>query len=276
MMELPSIDYCPKFLTNIESWHGHVFFVRDLIHYMKPSTIVELGVHKGDSLFSMAESCAESNLKTRLYGIDHWQGDTQAGHVDDEIYDYVKGVRNKHFNQVKLIQSSFNDATEFFKKSTVDILHIDGFHTYEASKNDFVRWLPKVKSNGIILIHDIASENENFGVVELWKEIRKSYTAIEFKHSQGLGVMFNREFPPKNAYMKRILDSDFQDSLNIYYSLCSTSLRLNKLSKEASYPYERQMFGSESLNVKKAVLEQKKLISMPKFTKQLIELWQKF
>ena len=276
MMELPSIDYCPKFLTNIESWHGHVFFVRDLIHYMKPSTIVELGVHKGDSLFSMAESCSESNLKTRLYGIDHWQGDTQAGHVDDEIYDYVKGVRNKHFNQVKLIQSSFNDATEFFKKSTIDILHIDGFHTYEASKNDFVRWLPKVKSNGIILIHDIASENENFGVVELWKEIRNSYTAIEFEHSQGLGVMFNREFSPENAFMRRILDSDFQDSLNIYYSLCSTSLRLNKLSNEASYPYEQQMFGSESLNVKKAVLEQKKLISMPKFTKQLIELWQKF
>ena len=88
--------------------------------------------------------------------------------------------------------------------------------------------------------------------------------------------MFNREFSPENAFMRRILDSDFQDSLNIYYSLCSTSLRLNKLSNEASYPYERQMFGSESLNVKKAVLEQKKLISMPKFTKQLIELWQKF
>ena len=70
-MDFPSIDYCPKFLTNIESWHGHVFFVRDLIHFMKPSTIVELGVHKGDSLFSMAESCVESNLETKLYGIDH-------------------------------------------------------------------------------------------------------------------------------------------------------------------------------------------------------------
>ena len=113
-------------------------------------------------------------------------------------------------------------------------------------------------------------------MVDLWAEIKKDFRTIEFFHSQGLGVMFNREYFPKNAYMKRILNPAFQDSLNIYYSLCSTSLRLNKLSNEASYPYERQMFGSESLNVKKAVLEHKKLISMPKFIKKLIELWQKF
>ena len=274
MISLPSTDYCPKFLTNIKSWHGHVFFVRDLIYYMKPSTIVELGVHKGDSLFSMAESCAESNLQTKLYGIDHWQGDPQAGHVDDEIYDYVKGVRNKHFNQVELIKCSFNDATDLFEKNSIDILHIDGFHTYEASKNDFVRWLPKVKKNGVILIHDIASEDENFGVVNLWKEIRNAYTFIEFEHSQGLGVIFNREFSLKNIYFKRLLNSVYRKNFALYYSLLSTHLRLKNQASENTHSFEQQMFNSEAMSVKLVSYQQQRILSFPRYLIHLKNLWE--
>lgn len=276
MIEFPSSDFKPSFLSNIDSWHGHVFFVRDLIEHLRPSIIVELGVHKGDSLFAIGQSCEESNLETKIFGIDHWKGDSQAGHLDEDVFKYVSEISSKNFKNIELAMSSFDEKLMSFKDQSIDLLHLDGFHSYDASKNDFENWLPKLKKDGIMLIHDVASKNDNFGVVDLWAEIKKDFRTIEFFHSQGLGVMFNREFLPKNAYMKRILDSDFFDSLNIYYSLCSTSLRLNKLSNEASFPYERQMFGSESLNVKKAILEQKKLISMPKFTRKLIELWQKF
>lgn len=274
-MDFPSIDYCPKFLTNIESWHGHVFFVRDLIHFMKPSTIVELGVHKGDSLFSMAESCAESNLGTKLYGIDHWQGDSQAGHVDDTIYDNVKGVRNKFFNQVELIKSTFNEAVDLFENSSVDILHIDGFHTYEASKNDFVRWLPKVKSNGVILIHDIASENEDFGVVNLWKEIKKTYNVMEFEHSQGLGVIFKSKFSLKNIYLKKLLHRSYKKNFGLYYSLLSTHLRLKKQISVNIHPFEQQMFKTEALSVKLASYQQQRIISIPRCLMHLRNLWEK-
>lgn len=276
MIEFPSIDFKPRFLSNIDSWHGHVFFARDLIEHYSPSLIVELGVHKGDSLFAIGQSCEEGNLATKIFGIDHWQGDSQAGQLDEEVFNYVSEISSENFKNIELVRSSFDEALSSFKDQSIDLIHLDGFHSYEASKNDFECWLPKLKQDGIMLFHDIASKNNDFGVVDFWSEIKKDYSTIEFLHSQGLGVMFNSEFIPKNTFMKRILDPTFQDSLGIYYSLCSTSLRLNKLSNQALHPYEQQMFGSESLFVRKAVLEQKKHLSMPKLRKQLLGLWQKF
>ena len=120
MFKLPSSDFIPKFLSNIESWHGHVFFVRDLIHNMCPSIIVELGVHKGDSLFSMAQSCIESNLETKLYGIDHWEGDSQAGHFDSEVYNYVKEIKNDNmtnmFSSIPLIIKKYGLSADLILK----------------------------------------------------------------------------------------------------------------------------------------------------------------
>lgn len=275
MFKLPSSEFIPKFLSNIESWHGHVFFVRDLVHNMCPSIIVELGVHKGDSLLSMAQSCIESNLETKLYGIDHWEGDSQAGHFDSEVYNYVEGIKNRDFNQLKLIKSTFDNAISQFENGSIDILHIDGFHSYEASKNDFFRWLPKVKNEGVILIHDIASQNKNFGVVNLWKEIKESFYVIEFEHSQGLGVVIKNGLSTKNPFLKRLLVPCYMEYFNKYYSLLSTLLRLNRLTFEAKHPFETQMFGSESKSIKSALLEIKKHIFLPRYLIKLLYLWKR-
>jgi len=260
-MEIPSVDYCPKFLSNIESWHGHVFFARDLIQNIKPSVIVELGVHKGDSLFSMAEACAESNLKTKLYGIDHWQGDSQSGYYDNDVYDYVVGVQDNYFKQVELVRSTFNDALKLFTDSSIDILHIDGFHTYEATKNDFEKWFPKVKNNGVILLHDIASKNENFGVCKFWNEIKEHFKSFQFEHSQGLGVILKNNFIFNKLFIKRILNKEYQHSFNIYYSLLSTLLRLKRMALCSNHPFEKQMYQIEIKFCKKAAIQQFKSIN---------------
>ena len=34
----------------------------------------------------------------------------------------------------------------------------------------FESWLPKLKKDGIMLFHDVASKNDDFGVVDLWAE----------------------------------------------------------------------------------------------------------
>lgn len=39
-------------------------------------------------------------------------------------------------------------------KEGIDLLHIDAIHTYQAVKEDFEAFYPKVCKNGIILLHD--------------------------------------------------------------------------------------------------------------------------
>jgi predicted O-methyltransferase YrrM len=38
----------------------------------------------------------------------------------------------------------------------IDLLFVDGDHSYEGAKEDLKRWSPYVKKTGIILIHDVA------------------------------------------------------------------------------------------------------------------------
>lgn len=79
---------------------------------------------------------------------------------------------------------------DHFANESVDLLHIDGYHTYDAVSHDFLTWLPKLEPNGIVLFHDIKIKSGDFGVYLLWGELKFVFPHIKFDHSYGLGVLF--------------------------------------------------------------------------------------
>lgn len=83
----------------------------------------------------------------------------------------------------------------------IDCLFIDGDHTYEGVKQDFINWLPAMVSGSIIGFHDIVdSENhrkQNCYVAKFWNELKnnKQYyhgELIENKNQDwaGIGYLF--------------------------------------------------------------------------------------
>ena len=60
------------------AWEGHILYIYNQIPIWKPKVIVELGVYYGHSLATMAESCLDHKLDTKLYGIDHFMGDEHS------------------------------------------------------------------------------------------------------------------------------------------------------------------------------------------------------
>ena len=172
-------------------WAGHKYFAYDLIRNVKPKVVVELGTFKGTSLFSFCQAVKDEKLDTKLFAVDTWQGDEHAGFYGDGVFEGVKSIIGKYYSSVsvELLRKKFDEALNEFKDASIDVLHIDGLHTYEAVKHDFETWFPKVKDGGIILFHDISVVKDDFGVYKLWHELKDDFKTIEFLHSYGLGVL---------------------------------------------------------------------------------------
>ena len=172
------------------SWVGHIPFASWVIHSIKPKIFVELGTHSGNSYFAFCQAIQENALNTKAYAVDTWQGDEHAGLYDETIWQDVKSYNDEQYEGFStLIRKTFDDAVNEFENGSIDLLHIDGLHTYDAVKHDFETWLPKLSSCGVILFHDTVVKERGFGVYKLWEELEQQYSGFNFEHSHGLGVL---------------------------------------------------------------------------------------
>lgn len=181
------------------AWTGHIPFAGWLITALKPSVFVELGTHKGVSYSAFCQAVIENDLSTKCYAVDTWMGDEHAHSYDESVYVEYSLYHQNHFAAFsQLLRMTFDEALPYFSDKSIDLLHIDGLHTYDAVKHDFETWLPKMSTKGIILFHDINVRECNFGVWKLWEELSLQYPSVEFNHSYGLGMLVvGQDIPEK-------------------------------------------------------------------------------
>lgn len=181
----------PRKLTFPFGWCGHIPFVSWLVEEMKPGTIVELGTHSGNSYFAICQAVLENNTGSKCYAVDTWQGDEHAGSYSEDVFRDVSAWNQQYFSAFSnLMRMTFDQANEYFSAGSVNLLHIDGLHTYEAVKHDFESWKSKLADDAVVLFHDTNVRERGFGVWQLWDELQQQYPSFEFLHSYGLGVLF--------------------------------------------------------------------------------------
>ena len=174
------------------AWTGHFEFSIWLVKHVNPKIIVELGVDYGHSTFCLASP----NIGT-VYAIDCFEGDAHAGFKQTEHI--FTSFKNELVQRSLLISDNiipikgyFDDVIKtpmFAQCREIDILHIDGLHTYEAVKNDFCKWSLKTSHDAVIIMHDVVSFPDTVG--RLFNEIE--FPKFYFTHSAGLGVVCKSE-----------------------------------------------------------------------------------
>lgn len=171
------------------AWLQHIPFAFWLISILKPLKVVELGVHRGASLTAFCQAVKECELKTEVIGVDTWEGDAHTGEYGSEILNELAEYVSRYRFPVRLLRKTFTEALTDVEDASVDLLHIDGFHTYAAVEEDFRTWIPKLSRRGIILFHDVNVYERDFGVHKLWREVSGKFPCFEFLHGHGLGVL---------------------------------------------------------------------------------------
>lgn len=189
--------WTPVHQTEVVSWQAHIPFAMDLVRALRPRVLVELGTHKGDSYFAFCEAVRAAGLDTACYAVDTWKGDAHAGLYGENVYAGVERTNAERYAAFStLVRSTFDEALDRFADGSVDLLHIDGLHTYDAVAHDFNTWRPKLSERGVVLFHDTEVRQGDFGVWRYWQELCARYPSFSFRHGHGLGVLAVGEQAP--------------------------------------------------------------------------------
>ena len=172
------------------AWTLHVPIAMLLIDLVRPAQFVELGAYTGVSYYAFCQAVKELGADTQCFAVDTSQGEEHNGFYGAEVLDDLRSHHDPRYQEFSgLIQSTFDDAVAEFADGSIDLLHIDGYHTYEAVSHDFTTWLPKMSSRGVVVLHDTNEHGRDFGVWQFWDELKQEYPHFEVLHGHGLGIV---------------------------------------------------------------------------------------
>jgi hypothetical protein len=252
-LDHPIIFSTPRRLARVSAWREHIPFGMLLVDLLRPRMLVELGTHWGNSYCGFCQAVDELHVSTECYAVDTWAGDEQTGEYGPDVLADLRGHHDPLYERFsRLVQSTFDEARDYFADNSIDLLHVDGLHTYEAVKHDVESWLPKVSDRGVVLLHDINVRGRDFGVWRVWAELKAERPSFELHHAHGLGAVAIGARQPEAFRQLLEASPEEQETLRRLFHELGYRLRLQLLFRDVR---AKQLAAAASLVPVKAALE---------------------
>lgn len=158
-----------------------------IVRHYSPSVIVELGSFGGYSTGALALAARENGVG-HVYAVDTWEGDPHVGFTDESIYLQFERMRTSLdlAAWITPLRMTFAEAASKIH-SPVNLLHIDGWHTFRAVRRDLATYRHLLAPGAIVLFHDV---NTVFpGMRIFWLLMTLRFPAVLLPYSHGLGVL---------------------------------------------------------------------------------------
>lgn len=161
---------------------------------LQPVYLLEIGTASGGTLFSFARTASPN---ATLISVDLPGGRFGAGYAVWRV-PYYKSFASK-CQRIRLLRRSSHDLNtlnkvkSYLNNAQLDMLFIDGDHTYEGVRMDFQIYGSLVRKGGLIAFHDISKGpfEKAGGVNKFWNEIKLEYAhkeIVEDRNREGFGI----------------------------------------------------------------------------------------
>ncbi|HJX29617.1 MAG TPA: class I SAM-dependent methyltransferase [Thermoanaerobaculia bacterium] len=163
----------------------------------RPKAVVEIGTAAGGTLYCMSQVAEPSAL---IVSIDFFGGAYGGGQTNLECKFFSTfGPLTQRFEFIRersFLQTTVRDLKKILNGQEVELLFIDGDHSYAAVRSDYEMYHPFVAEDGLIVFHDIleipaqASDWQRGNEVSIfWRELSPKVTSRE---------IIDRSFPPSS------------------------------------------------------------------------------
>jgi O-antigen biosynthesis protein len=170
------------------AWLGLEGIAYEMVRRYRPQVIVELGTHMGLSALAMGLALRDLGEGGRLFAVDSWEGDPQAGLYSNQVYDtFLDRIEKLGLGSTIIPLKMYFDEARDKIPTPIDLLHIDGLHTWEAVNHDFDTFGPLVRPGGLVIFHDVNTGFEDLR--RFWAGTSKAYESHTVPYSNGLGIL---------------------------------------------------------------------------------------
>jgi predicted O-methyltransferase YrrM len=170
-----SIEGVPDF-TNSEPSVAR--FIAKLVFRLRAQTVIELGSFSGWTSVHIASALRLRNAGGQLYCVELHEKHIEALKRNLERYSLnslVKVVRG----------NSLDEAVVDQLPSCADLIFLDTSHTYPATRDEILTYLPRLAPTGSFVLHDSISA---VGVRKSLSEIPRDLRRLSFATEAGNGV----------------------------------------------------------------------------------------
>ncbi len=158
--------------------------------------VVEIGSWKGKSTIALSQG-SKNGAHIEIYSVDHHHGSEEHLEKKKKVYtlkDFKKNIEKYEMDDIviPLVKTSSQAAKNFKKK--IELLFIDGDHTYKSVKQDLKLWFPKVIVGGVIALHDNYWDGPRKVIDEYMKD-NPTFMSVKEMGSITYGIKLLKKLP---------------------------------------------------------------------------------
>jgi len=147
-----------------------------LVAALAPHVIVEIGCDAGGTLYAWSQVCP------RVYGITLADNSYAAGGSGQPLNTWGADVHIGDSHD----PASLEWLVGKLDGQPVDVLVIDGDHSYDGVRADVAAFGPLVRAGGLMLLHDINVDEPRAQVSAYWPELAGGRNTSEIRSPSGI------------------------------------------------------------------------------------------